>query len=128
MYERFTQNLGLRARALYQQIAERKHKLEEDIRLVNADIHNSAWSEETKEHFQALIGSENWNYERMKECLVQMAGEAKEQLKLLNQEGKKADNRIEKLSTGQKQRTSIARCLINRGIALTYHFFSLDTL
>lgn len=99
VYERFTQNLGLRARALYQQIAERKHKLEEDIRLVNADIHNSAWSEETKEHFQALIGSENWNYERMKECLVQMAGEAKEQLKLLNQEGKKADNRIEKLTS-----------------------------
>lgn len=48
IYERFTQELGARARAAYAGIAEQKSKLEEDVRLLSGELEKTDWSEERK--------------------------------------------------------------------------------
>lgn len=76
IYERFTQELGARARAAYAGIAEQKSKLEEDVRLLSGELEKTDWSEERKMLFRELTGEENWNYDRIAECLEQLAEEA----------------------------------------------------
>ncbi len=98
IYEGFTQNLGMRSRGLYQKVMEQKHKMEEDIRLLLADLHKGFWSEETKNKMQLLTDSDNWNYEEIFDCLLQMEEEAKEQAKCLGVEYNKLEKQIEKLT------------------------------
>jgi len=69
VYERFTVNLGLRAKKQYQLIMEQKHKLEEVVRLLAESLTYSAFSSEDKERFARLIRTENWNYEALEEVL-----------------------------------------------------------
>ncbi|MBE5874880.1 MAG: SMC family ATPase, partial [Lachnospiraceae bacterium] len=106
IYERFTQNLSVRARGLYQKITEQKHKLEEDIRLIGTDMDKSVWPEEVREQFLELTGAEHWNYSKITEYLVGMEQEAKERIKKLTKESNATDKQIEELAaqiTGQTE-------------------------
>lgn len=98
IYERFTQNLSVRARGLFQRISEQKHKLEEDIRLIGTDMDKSAWPEEMREQFHELTASEHWNYTQIAEYLAGMEQEAKGQIKKLTKDNNAADKQIEKLT------------------------------
>lgn len=95
IYERFTQELGGRARALYGRIAVQKSKLEEDVRLLSADLEKTDWSKELKKDFLELTGAENWNYEKIAGCLEQLAREAAREAG----EWKKAYSEADKLGT-----------------------------
>lgn len=76
IYERFTQELGARARASYGRVAEQKSKLEEDVRLLAVDLEKTDWSQELKRDFRELIGAENRNYDEIAGCLERLAEEA----------------------------------------------------
>ena len=69
IYERFTQQLGQKARAQYLLIMEQKHKLEEVVKLLEESLNRSDLEEETKEEFQQLIRVQNWNYESLEKYL-----------------------------------------------------------
>lgn len=110
IYERFTQNLGVRARGLYQKVMEQKHKIEEDIRLLLADLNKGVWSEETKVQLQLLTDATDWNYEAILACLLQMEEEAKGYVNSLGKEYTKLEKQIEKLAqTMSKQKEVNAR-------------------
>lgn len=76
IYERFTQELGTRARASYGKVAELKSKLEEDIRLLAVDLEKTDWSQELKSDFLELTGAENRNYDGITRSLELLAEEA----------------------------------------------------
>lgn len=90
--ERFTQSLGVRARAAYNRVAEQKHKLEEDVRLLTEGLEKAAWSQETKAVISGLTEGKNPNFSAIHEQLVQLRSEAEEVLK----EKKKLYERIER--------------------------------
>lgn len=98
IYERFTQNLSIRARQLYGKVTEHKTKLEEDIRLLAVDIHKGGWSDEIGAYFEASIASDNWNYEVLTDCLAQMEQEAKTALRTQKKAYEKADARVNQLT------------------------------
>ncbi len=98
IYEKFTQNLGMQSRALYQKITEQKHKMLEDIRLLSVDILDSLWGEELVVRFQQLVNQENLNFEDIGECLLQMAKEAKSEMKRLGNDCILIDGQIEELT------------------------------
>ncbi len=98
IYERFTANLGVRSRKLYAKVMEQKHKLEEDVRQLTFGLEKSSWQEERKQQLQELTVAENWNYERLQECLEQMEQEASAILSERKKEYSKADKAVEKLA------------------------------
>lgn len=98
IYERFTQELGARAREAYADVAEKKHRLEEDVRILAVEMKDSGWPEELKDRFQELIAAENWNYERLRVCLEEMESCAKQELDEKRKDYEEADKRVEKLS------------------------------
>lgn len=98
IYERFTQELGARARASYGRIAEQKSKLEEDVRLLSGELERAGWSEERKNDFLELTGAENWNYDRIAECLGQLAEEAAQGAAECKKVFAKLDRQREKLA------------------------------
>ena len=69
VYERFTLNLGQKAKQQYQGIMEQKHKLEEIVRLFADSLEKSGLSEADKQAFQLLISTKNWNYEALENYL-----------------------------------------------------------
>lgn len=81
VYERFTVELGQRAKQQYQVIVEQKHKLEEAIRLLADSLAKSDLSEEKKAHFLELIRTENWNYEVLEQYLTDIKKLVKDSLK-----------------------------------------------
>jgi len=106
IYERFTQRLGIRARELYKRVDEQKHKLEEDVRLLGVDFDKGSWSEGIKVSFRALTEAQNWNYEELLSCLLQMEQEAKEQHSLCKKEYERLDKQVERLAAelaGQRE-------------------------
>lgn len=96
VYEKFTQGLSARSKALYVKVMEQKHKLEEDIRLLGADLDKGKWSPETKEEFKGLLAVENWNYEKLAECLVKMQEEASECTDATKKDFEKLNKSVEK--------------------------------
>lgn len=76
--ERFTQNLGAKARAAYAVITEQRHKLEEDVRLLAAGLENSGWPEELRERFLELTAAENRQDESLCRCLEEMEKQARQ--------------------------------------------------
>ena len=76
VYDRFTYALGSRAKALYGQVMEQKHKLEEDIRVLTVGLEASGWSEDIRVLLKELTDSPNWNYAEIQKCLEMMEAEA----------------------------------------------------
>ncbi len=97
--ERFTRELGERARAAYAKVAEQKHKLEEDVRLLLTGIEKSSWGESLKEELLAVTSAENWNYEALCDCLRKMEQEAGAQVAALKKAHGKAQEKVEALSS-----------------------------
>ncbi len=79
VYERFTANLGAKAKAYYVRIQEQKNKLEEDVRLLSAGIEKTAFEGDLKVRWEELVAAKNWNYEKMQECIEEMLIYAKSQ-------------------------------------------------
>lgn len=96
VYEKFTQGLGARSKALYVKVMEQKHKLEEDIRLLGADLDKGKWSPETREEFKGLLAVENWNYEKLAVCLAKMLEEASEGADATKKDFEKLNKSVEK--------------------------------
>ena len=97
VYERFTYALGTRAKALYTQVMEQKHKLEEDIRMLSVGLERSGWSLELQERFLELLRSKDWNYAEIKRCLEDMEAEARQkaqEVKLKYAETEKQTERL----------------------------------
>ena len=81
IYERFTYQLGQKAKAQYQNIMEQKHKLEEIVKLLEESLNRSDIEPEAKEAFQGLIGAQNWNYEALENYLEQQKTWSRKNLK-----------------------------------------------
>lgn len=95
IYERFTSNLSARAKKHYALVAEQKHKLEEDIRLLAAGLEETALEDDLKERFQAAIEAKYWNHEEIQACLVEMAEQAKAARKEQEKQYKQAEEKLE---------------------------------
>lgn len=98
VYERFTTELGVRSRALYGQVMEQKHKLEEDVRLLTVELKSSEWDEELREQLMHLVSAQNWNYGELEDCLEQMETAASEAVGNQKEALAKADKAVEKLA------------------------------
>lgn len=96
IYEKFTQGLGARSRSLYVKVMEQKHKLEEDIRILGADLEKGMWDSQTKEEFQNLLATDNWNYEVLADCLAKMKEEATEGAESAKKKYEKQNKAVEK--------------------------------
>ncbi len=96
IYERFTQGLSVRSKRLYAKVMEHKAKLSEDIRMLGVDIVKSGWQESTREHFEEITGSDNWNYEELSGCLEQMEQEAARAVNSLKKQYEEADREVER--------------------------------
>ncbi len=76
VYDRFTYCLGNRAKNLYAQVMEQKHKLEEDIRVLTVGLEASEWSRENKDQLLSLTQARYWNYTQLQSCMETMEAEA----------------------------------------------------
>ncbi len=95
IYERFTANLSARAKKHYLFIAEQKHKLEEDIRLLEAGLKDSGLEEALKKRFKAVVEARYWNHEEIGQCLTEMLVQAKEARKEQEKQYKQAEQKLE---------------------------------
>lgn len=95
IYERFTANLSARAKKHYFLIAEQKHKLEEDIRLLAVGLKETELDEEVKAHFQTAIEAKYWNQEEILQCLAKMLTQAKESAKEQEKNYQQAERKLE---------------------------------
>ncbi len=98
VYEKFTTALGGRSRQLYAKVMERKHKLEEDIRLLTVGLEKSVWSEQVQEDLLALTEGQHWNYDALERLLVQMDAEALAAVGQWKDAYQKADKNVERLT------------------------------
>lgn len=107
--ERFTQALSARARGLYGKISEYGHKLEEDVRVLNAAFEKDGWSGAAAEEFKELAAAENLNYEALCLCLEklrEMALErARESGKTLAGEEKRIEKLLRELASLEEENT-----------------------
>ncbi|MBQ9140592.1 MAG: SMC family ATPase [Lachnospiraceae bacterium] len=95
IYERFTANLSARAKKYYALVAEQKHKLEEDIRLLAVGLEETGLEVALKERFQIAIEAKHWNHEEIQSCLEEMLGQAKEIRKTQEEQYKQAEEKLE---------------------------------
>lgn len=98
IYERFTQGLSVRARALYGKVHEHKTKLAEDLRHLSVDMEKRGWSEENITELEALIGAEYPNYEALTDCMKGMEQEADTNAKLAKKNYEKTDKEVVRLT------------------------------
>lgn len=98
IYERFTQQLGQRARQLYAKVAEKKSKLEEDVRLLTVGLEKSVWSQELREQLQEVTRAEHWNYDVLRVVLDRMESEASEETAKWKSIYAQRDAAVEKLA------------------------------
>lgn len=98
IYERFTRELGGRARALQQKVAEQEHKLEEDLRHLAVGLHKSLWQEADRAEFSGLLEARYWNYEDIRLCLGKLQEEAAKGRKQAQKDYTVADSRVEELT------------------------------
>lgn len=98
IFDRFTSALGSRAKLLYTQVMEQKHKLEEDIRMLTVGMETSAWSREQKDEFLELTGRPHWNYGEISDLLGKMEEEAARQVREAGINYANADKQVECLN------------------------------
>lgn len=98
IYERFTQGLSVRARALYGKVSEHKAKLTEDIRHLSVDMEKRGWSEEITAELEELIGAEFTNYDTLTDCMKKMEQEAGVSAKAAKQKYEDADKAVERIT------------------------------
>ncbi len=96
VYERFTANLGVKAKAYYVRIQEQKNKLEEDIRLLAVGLEETAFEEGLKEEWNEALAAQNRNYEKIQNCLEEMQKSAKRELGIQEGAYHKAEEELEK--------------------------------
>ena len=65
VYERFTYQLGQKAKKRYQGVMEQMHKLEEILRLLNETIDQSGCLEEESQYLSEMAARGNWNLEEL---------------------------------------------------------------
>lgn len=113
VYERFTQELGARARLLFARVMEQRHKLEEDIRVLTVGLENSGWSLETRQRLLEMSETENRDYGELLRCLDRMEEEAENSLGCVKKKYAKAEKEIEKqaaaISRQEEENHRIAR-------------------
>lgn len=107
IYERFTQNLGMRARSLYGKVAEQKSKLDEDVCLLSTDGQVAAWKSETAEKFVALTTADNPNYVEIAECLKEMEQEADCALREQGKVYEKSEQEVNRLTVALTEQTQV---------------------
>ena len=71
VYERFTYQLGQRAKQRYQGVMEQKHKLDEIVHLLSDSVSQSELPREDKTYFKELETSKNWNPDELENRLSQ---------------------------------------------------------
>lgn len=98
VYDRFTLSLGNRARKLYAQVMEQKHKLEEDIRVLMVGLEMSGWSKERKEQLMTLTQATYWNYAEVRSCMEAMEEEAVSEERKAKQAYGEAEKAVEHLT------------------------------
>ena len=98
VYDRFTLSLGNRARKLYAQVMEQKHKLEEDIRVLTVGLEASGFSQERKEQLMTLTQATYWNYAEVRSCMEAMEEEAWEEERKAKQAYEEAEKAVEHLT------------------------------
>lgn len=98
IYERFTQGLGVRARALYGKVNEHKNKLAEDIHHLSMDAEQRKWSMETAARLESVIRAEYINYDALVDCMKDMEREADESAKTAKKKYEEADRAVERLT------------------------------
>lgn len=103
IYERFTAQLGIRARKLYADVMEQKAKLEEDVGLLTVGLEKSSWQESSRQRLGELTAAENWNYQELENCLGQMEEEASGALREQRMLFARADKEVEKLAAALSQ-------------------------
>ncbi len=106
VYDRFTYSLSSRAKKLYAQVMEQKHKLEEDIRLLTVGIESTGFCRENKDRLLELTRAEYWNFSRLESLLADMEAEAcaeEQKVKLLYEETDKKSERLAKQLTKWKE-------------------------
>jgi len=96
VFERFTQSLGMRARAAYARVSEQKHKLEEDVGLLLEGLEDTLWSHGAREELLKLTPGENWNYGAILALFQTLQAEAEEALEKKKHSYEKAENRLER--------------------------------
>ncbi len=95
IYERFTANLSARAKKHYGLVAEQKHKLEEDIRLLATGLEETALEESLKSRFHTAIEAKYWNHEEIQTCLEEMTVQAGEARRKQEKQYKQAEEKLE---------------------------------
>ena len=98
VYDRFTFSLGNRAKKLYAQVMEQKHKLEEDIRVLTVGLEASGFRQDKKERFLTLTQASYWNYAELRSCMEAMEEEAAEEERKAKQIYDEADKEVERLT------------------------------
>lgn len=93
--ESFTQELGQRARAAYAVIAEEKSRLQEDAKILEAELESGGWAEELKERFAGLAGEENPDRERLLACMEELEKQAEGKLGESRKAYETADRQVE---------------------------------
>lgn len=97
--ERFTAGLGQRSRQLYGKVMEKRHKLEEDLRVLSADLDQGLWGEETCGSLKALTDGEHWDHGTLKALLVGMEETSREEGARWKQSYLAAEKLVEKLTS-----------------------------
>ena len=87
IYENFTRLLRERAKELYGDVQEQKHKLEEDIRLLLSGEERPVSAIST-ENLKEMTGTEYWNYDAILAELKDLSKQAKKEEKALEKESK----------------------------------------
>lgn len=94
VYERFTANLGMKAKKHYALMMEQKNKLEEDLRLLAGAVQGMELEE--KEAFLALVSATYPNYEQIRLCMEELEQKAKKERETYQKEYADAEKQIEK--------------------------------
>ncbi len=115
VYERFTANLGQKAKQQYQVVMEQRHKLEEIVRLLADPMEQSDFPEEDKVRFKELTQEKNWNYEALETYLEERKKAAKGFWKTAEDDFAQAENRLniksEELTRKQEENKRIREYL-----------------
>lgn len=97
IYENFTRLLRERAKDLYGDVQEQKHKLEEDIRLLLSGESEPVPAVST-ENLKEMTVTEYWNYDAILTELKELLKQAKKEEKALEKESKKLQDEKDALT------------------------------
>lgn len=106
IYERFAAGLRKQAAGLYDKVAEQRHKLEEDIRLLMEGLPRAADMGVEQERLVELTGGDSWNYANILSQVEEMKGQTAQLLQEKKAEYSRLDKETHLLTekvTKQKQ-------------------------